>query len=252
MRLTVVGCSGSFPGPDSACSSYLVEHAGFALVLDLGNGALGALQRYVDPRAVDALVLSHLHADHWIDVVPYAFARMGHPDGPGSRLPVYGPAGTRERIAAALGKPAAAVDRSFDVRPIGDGAIGPFAARFTRANHPVETYAVRLDADGASLAYTADTGASAEVTELARGADLLLAEASVAEPGPGEKPKPANLHLSGLDAASMAHAAGVGRLVLTHLVPWADQERILAEAREVRPDAELAHPGATWDLPGRR
>jgi ribonuclease BN (tRNA processing enzyme) len=248
MKLTVVGCAGSFPGPDVACSCYLVEAGGFRLLLDMGNGALGALQRHVDPRAVDALIISHLHADHWADVLPYAFARRGHPDGAASRLPVYGPPGTAERLAAALGKPQPALNRDFDVRTIADGEIGPFAATFTCTSHPVETYAVRLQADGASLAYTADTGPSEAVTALARGADLLLAEASLVEPVPGEPAKPENLHLSGRDAALMARDAGVGRLVLTHLVPWADHARIEREAREVLAVVERARPGAVWEI----
>src|ERR1700743_1667483 len=98
MRLTVVGCSGSLPGPDSAASCYLIEAEGFRLVVDLGNGALGALQRYAPLTGVDAVCLSHLHADHCVDLYSYAIARTYSPAGPQPAIPVYGPARTAERM----------------------------------------------------------------------------------------------------------------------------------------------------------
>ena len=115
MRLTVVGCSGSFPGPDSPASCYLVEHDGYRVVLDLGNGALGALQRYVALDDVDAVVLSHLHADHCS-----TSARLRRPALPAGTacsppLPRVGPSGTAERLARVYGTAVAARStRSFD------------------------------------------------------------------------------------------------------------------------------------------
>jgi len=101
MRLTMVGCSGSMPGPHSAASCYLLEADGFRLVVDLGNGAVGALQRYTALNRVDAVALSHLHADHCLDMCPLWVARTYAPEGALPRIPVYGPAGTAERIARA-------------------------------------------------------------------------------------------------------------------------------------------------------
>src|SRR6201996_5694402 len=98
MLLTVVGCSGSFPGPDSAASCYLLEADGFRLVIDFGNGSLGALQRHIGLLDVDAVCLSHLHADHCVDLYSYAIARTYSPDGPQPAIPVYGPGGTEERV----------------------------------------------------------------------------------------------------------------------------------------------------------
>ena len=109
MRLTVVGCSGSLPGPRSAASCYLVEHDGFALVLDLGSGALGPLQSLPRPADIDAVLLSHLHADHCLDLTGLLRVAAVHPGtSPGSRcarlpVPVHGPVGTGDRIAAAYG-----------------------------------------------------------------------------------------------------------------------------------------------------
>ena len=98
MRLTVVGCAGSFPGPDSPASCYLLEADGFRLVIDFGNGSLGALQRYTRLFGIDAVRLSHLHADHCVDLYSYSIARTYSPAGPQPPIPVYGPAGTAERI----------------------------------------------------------------------------------------------------------------------------------------------------------
>ena len=106
MKVTVLGCSGSVPGPDSPASGYLIEADGYRLVLDLGHGAFGALQRYVAPTDVDAIVISHLHADHCIDLTAYVVAlRYGgdgyRAGGPEARIPLVGPSGTRDRIDAA-------------------------------------------------------------------------------------------------------------------------------------------------------
>ena len=108
-RLTVVGCSGSYPGPDSPASCYLLEaeHDGrtFRILLDLGNGALGQLHRYVDPLTIDAVFLSHLHADHCLDMCGYYVMRKYHPTGPQPRIPVWGPADTPGRLARAYDLP---------------------------------------------------------------------------------------------------------------------------------------------------
>ena len=103
MRLTVIGCSGSFPGPDSPSSCYLAEAEGFRLVIDMGNGALGVLQRYAELFGIDAICVSHLHADHCVDLGSYWIAREFVPGGPKPPIPVYGPPGTAARVAPFLG-----------------------------------------------------------------------------------------------------------------------------------------------------
>src|SRR5438105_5933281 len=105
MRLTVLGCAGSFPSVDSACSAYLVEADGFGLMLDFGSGSLSALQRYADLRRVDAILLSHLHPDHMMDACTYVVVRRYAPDGPYPRLPCYGPTGGRGGLPAQYGGP---------------------------------------------------------------------------------------------------------------------------------------------------
>jgi ribonuclease BN (tRNA processing enzyme) len=245
MRLTVVGCSGSHPGPDSACSAYLVEHDGFRLLLDLGNGALGPLQNYLDPRDVDALFLSHLHGDHWLDLVPLAHVRRHHPDGAAWLLPVIAPVAERGRIAGAFGGSASDLVDVFAFTDPADGGIGPFDVRVLRTAHPVETHAIRLTAQGKSLVYTADTGPFDALAGFAGGADLLLAEAGFRE-GPRRQPA---LHLTGTDAGELARDANVGQLVITHIAPWNDRAAALAAASKAFGGAAtLAAPGAVYDL----
>lgn len=245
MRLTVFGSAGTFPGPDSPCSSYLVSSDGFQLLLDLGSGAVGAAQRH-HPTGnlldVDAVVVSHLHGDHWLDLIPYAYARQHAPGGPAPRLPLFSPPGLADRLDS-LATPTVrgAYDISvLDGRPLD---LGPFRVTFARTAHPVETYAARVSAAGRTLAYSADTGQCAEVVALARGADVFLCEASNAD---GEQ-HPPKLHLTGGQAGEHAAQAGVGRLLLTHIVPYRNPERALrAAASAFEGPVELARSGACF------
>ena len=231
MDLTVLGCAGTFPGPTSPCSGYLVEHEGFRLVVDLGAGALGALQRHVALLDVDAVYVSHLHADHCIDLVAYAYARRYHPGGVPPRLPVYGPAGTAKRICQAFEEPPE--DDLLDVYdfrevPVGALTIGPFQVRTARSNHPVECHAIRLTAGERSLTYSGDTGECPDLVDLARGTDLFLCEASWAD----SPDNPPDVHLSGRQAGEHSQKAGDGLLVITHVVAWENGDALLAEAQD--------------------
>ncbi|MEV4183857.1 MBL fold metallo-hydrolase [Streptosporangium canum] len=249
MKLTIIGCSGSFPGPDSPSSCYLLEAEGFRMLLDFGNGALGALQRHIGLYDVDAICLSHLHADHCLDLCPYHVVRTYSPQGPLPRVPVHAPADAPRRLAAAYGMPdEPGLETAFDFVRLTPGVfeVGPFQVTAARVNHPVETYGFRVSYGGRSVAYSGDTGESAELVELASGADVLLCEASFLE-RPG---LPAGLHLTGRQAAEHAAKADVGTLVLTHLVPWYDREQILQEASlgGFGGRTELARSGALYDL----
>ncbi len=237
MKLTVVGCSGSFPGPDSPASCYLLEHDGARILLDLGNGALGALQRYADIYAIDAVLLSHLHVDHCIDLCSYYVARKYHPGGAHQRIPVFGPSGTADRMAAAYGlpvKPGMHDEFNFMRHDPDPTMVGPFRIETVRVAHPVETYAIKVSAGGRSLVYSGDTGPTPALVDIARGADLALFEASFVD----QPDNPVDLHMTGGQAAEHASRAGVGRLVLTHLVAWNDTARVVDEAAAVY-DGEL-------------
>ncbi|MEU9605250.1 MBL fold metallo-hydrolase [Streptomyces sp. NPDC048057] len=250
MKLTVVGCSGSFPSVESACSSYLVEADGFRLLLDMGNGALGELQRHIGLYDLDAIFLSHLHADHCIDMCGYFVARYyRHDGGRCDPLPVYGPEGTEHRLTTAYADTPSASSMSevFDFHTLkpGNFDIGPFSVRTERVAHPVEAYGIRLEHGGRTLAYSGDTGVCDQLHELAEGADLFLCEASFTY---GKEDIP-GLHLNGREAGEHAQRAGAGQLVLTHIPPWTDGERNAADARAVYDGpVELAATGRTYTV----
>jgi ribonuclease BN (tRNA processing enzyme) len=246
MKLTVVGCSGSGPGPRSPASCYLVEHDGFRLLLDLGNGAFGALQGLADPDSIDAVFLSHLHADHCLDVAPFVVWHRYSGRSSRRRIPLFAPAGADTRLALAYDGADASLTDVFDFVVVTPGAltIGPFAVETARTAHPVECHAVRLTAGGRSLVYTGDTGASERVIDLARGADVLLAEASH-PPGPD---LPTGLHLTAREAGEHASAAGVGRLLLTHVPTWVDEIGQLFAASAVFSETELVRSGASYEI----
>jgi ribonuclease BN (tRNA processing enzyme) len=257
MRLTVIGCSGSYPGPDSPASCYLLEAEHddgtgtrtWRLLLDLGSGALGALQRYVDPLSLDAVLLSHLHADHCLDLCGYYVMRKYHPDGPQPRLRVHGPSDTAGRMARAYDLPAdPGMTEEFDFRPWTPGEpvrIGPFTAAVTRVEHPVEAYGIRVQADRSVLAYTGDTATCGQLRDLASGAGLLLAEASFHD----EADNPPGIHLTGTDCGDLAREAGAERLVITHVPPWYDGADMVAAARAVWDGpVELARAGASYEV----
>lgn len=230
MRLTVVGCSGSYAGPDAAASCYLVEADGFRLLLDFGSGALGPLQHHVDLATIDAVLLSHLHPDHCLDLCGFYVFRNYRPEGRLPPIPVYGPAGTADRMAAAYGKePAPGLRGHFDFhewRPDERIVLGPVTVGVARVVHPVETYAIRVEHAGRVLAYSGDAGPCDGLVQAASGADVFVCEATFHEGAP----TPPNLHLTGREAGDHAAKAGVGRLVLTHIPPWNDPQRTLAEA----------------------
>jgi ribonuclease BN (tRNA processing enzyme) len=253
VRLTIIGCSGSFPGPESPASSYLLEADGFRLVLDLGNGALGVLQRHAGLYEIDAVALSHLHADHCLDMCGYWVARRYAPGGPRPAIPCYAPDRAAQRLTLAYGlepDPGPGMADAFTFRTLTPGTrpIGPFQVTTARMSHPVETYGFRIEHDGFTLAYSADTGLCDELDGLAAGADVLLCEAAFLT-GPGLPP---DLHLTAAQAGGYAARAGVGELVLTHLVAWNSTTRSLSEASEVFSGrislaAPGQHPGSGGD-----
>jgi ribonuclease BN (tRNA processing enzyme) len=250
MKVTVLGCSGSVPGPESPASGYLVEAEGYRLLVDLGHGAFGALQRYVNPADVDAIIITHLHADHCIDLTAYIvslrYGGAGHrSSGPEGRIPLVGPSGTRDRLEAAYDPLARklGLHELFGFSTPTPGELGPFGVSYAPMNHPTPTSAVRLTYNDRSLVYSADTGESPELVELASGADLFLCEASF---GPDDEYIP-DLHLTGRQAGEHADKAGVERLVVTHVPPWCSRDVAADEAAAAFGGiVELATPGGEF------
>ncbi|MGH3831582.1 MAG: MBL fold metallo-hydrolase [Pseudonocardiaceae bacterium] len=255
MRLTVLGCSGSVPAAESPASGYLLRAAAASVVLDLGNGTFGALQRYLDPFTLDGLFLSHLHPDHCADVSALTVYRRYHPYPPQcAALPLYGPPDVAERLLAAYAPNAeerSGTDLSDvydfrDLRSCSETArIGPFEVCATRVEHTCEAYALRISHAGRALVYSGDTGPCPRLAELAAGADVLLAEAS----WPDRPGNPPGVHLSGRQAGEAALAARVGRLLITHVPPWTDAEQVLTEAKAAfSGPTELVRPGTHYEI----
>jgi ribonuclease BN (tRNA processing enzyme) len=233
-EVTVLGASGTHPTPGSACPGYLLRDGDQSVWLDAGTGTFANLQRHVDFRSINALVISHLHLDHILDLYPFYYAlRYGLNAGP-CNVQVYAPAGTEEHMRKLLTAqdPEADFGGVFSFRVMSDGSketIGPFEFRFFRSIHPIETLAMRISADGRTLAYSADTGVGDGLVEFAKGADSLICEATMQEPDQ----ELADIHLTAEQAAELAEMAGVKRLVLTHILPGRDPKVSLGQAARV-------------------
>ena len=250
MRLTVLGAQGTWPGPGGECCGYLVTHDGFNLWLDAGTGTFAKLQEHVGVEEVGAIAISHGNADHFIDIIPAFYARhyggMGEPD-----LPFFSPEGFTDLASLLVSENGRNVmGEAFAFTEAHDGTvfeIGPFRITPYEMTHiGVRSLGYRIEADGATLAYTGDTGPCDAAIELARGADLFLCEASYQN---GQELT--YFHLSAAQAAEHAVKADVGRLVLTHLLPSLDGGRSRDEAAAVfRGAVAVAAPASSWEVGG--
>lgn len=249
MRMTVVGCSGSLPGPASAASCYLVEADGYRVLLDLGNGALGPLQQHCSFGEVDAVLLTHLHPDHCMDLLSLYVARTYDPRRTHPVIPVHAPPGAAGHLALAYGRAEPpGLTGCFEFSEWSDGRreVGPFTVSAARMAHPVPAWGLRVERGGRTLAYSGDTGPTPALVEIARDADLALFESSFEQ---GRDDPAPDLHLTGQQAGEHATRAGVRRLVLTHLPPWNDPQVSLAAGRSsFDGPVELAEPGAVYEL----
>jgi ribonuclease BN (tRNA processing enzyme) len=216
MNLTVLGCSGSYPGIECPCSGYLIQYDDTNVAVDLGPGCLANMQRHISLADITAVVLSHSHADHWTDLGGLHVALRYRYEI--ENIPVYGTAETHEMAKLVPGN----LSPTFDWRVTGDNdefAIGPLRFRLALTDHYVETYAMRIDAvTGESLVYSADTGPDWSMTTLGRNVDLALVEATYGtdEEAAGIK------HLSAGQAGALAREAGAKNLLLTHMWPESD------------------------------
>jgi ribonuclease BN (tRNA processing enzyme) len=221
LKLTILGCSGSYPGPGGAASGYLVRSDATTIWLDAGNGTLANLQRHVGLADVDAVVLSHGHGDHWVDVDAYHVA-VRYGDDPREGIPVFAPGELAERLEP--NRP------TFAIQAVTDGArhqVGDVALTFSRTDHMVETMAVRLESGGKVLGYSADSGAGWSMEALGPDIDLALCEATYLKDREGSVQ-----HFSARQAGTTAKAAGARRLVITHIWPTLDPNASKAEAEE--------------------
>ncbi len=251
MRLRILGSSGGYPAPGNPCSGFLLEHGPAKLWLDAGNGTFAELQRAADFTKLDALVLSHVHADHCADVYPLHVA-IRYGVGGGFRLPLYCPPGTRETLAPLLMQGGLEeLERAFDFHVVDAGdtvEIAGVRLRFLRMDHPAHTLGMRAETDAGTLTYSADTHTGADLAGFASGSDLLLCEATYQE---GKVGGP--VHLTARQAGETARRAGVRELVLTHVWPPFDPRVSVEEARAAAAGLTVrwATPGEVFDVPSR-
>lgn len=225
MRLTILGSSASYAGAGQACSGYLVEGDGAKVLFDIGNGVLANLAKVTDPAGIDAIFISHNHPDHYLDIYALQSLLRYAPEGPAEPIAVYLPEGLFERMQLLLsergGREFAEAFVPTPLRPgvpvtVGDLTVTPHAVP-----HTDPTFAFVAETNGSRLVYTADTQPGEEALAAARGADLLLAEATLPEAYAGAAP-----HMTASQAGTLATEAGAGALVLTHVWPTNDRDRM--------------------------
>jgi len=264
MRLTVLGKSPSWQDAGGACSGYLLEEDDTTVLIDCGNGVFAKLREQIDYVDVDAVVISHLHADHFLDLVPYSYALsyaprqqpVPVPPWPGTDDParprLIAPPGARElfrNVTGSWGQPEL-IETAFRLEEYEEPStpqVGPLIFSFRKVPHFIETFAIDVCAGEGTgrLSYSADSSPSEELVEFAEGADLLLIEATLPRP----ERSGMRGHLTPEEAGQHARAAGVGRVVLTHISDeldwtWARKQ---AEAAFGRP-VELAREGDRYQL----
>jgi ribonuclease BN (tRNA processing enzyme) len=245
VELVVLGWGGGWPLAGGAACGYLVRHQGYTLWLDAGTGTMANLQRHVALDDVDAIVLSHRHFDHFLDLYPYFLSRwLRWNERAVGKVPLFAPPGLFEHALQLEDGLAGAFDLS-EVEAGTEFEAGPLRIRTAPMRHPVPTLGMRIEANGSVLAYSADTGPTDQLIGLARGADLLLCEATFAVPGDGSP----DYHLASSEAGEHAARAGAGRLMLTHI--WPTNDRSAARDRAAAAfegSVVLAEDGLKVDL----
>jgi ribonuclease BN (tRNA processing enzyme) len=248
MDITVLGAGAAFPRAGGACSGFLVRGGGATVWVDAGNGTFSRLQQVASWRDVDAMIVTHAHADHIADIVPlmYAIGFDDHP--PDEPLPIYAPADVPARLSSLVGGETskALFKKVFTFRPlVGDLEINGLSVRPFRTEHPIESFGLRLIADGKSVVYTSDTAFFPELVAHCRDADLLITEATYV----GDVQADSGVHMWARESGKLAADAGVKSLVLTHVWATLDPAQAEAEAREAYAGpVEAAVEGKTYTI----
>jgi ribonuclease BN (tRNA processing enzyme) len=264
MRLTVLGKSPAWQDAGGACSGYLLEEQGTAILIDCGNGVFGKLRERIDYVDVDAVVISHLHADHFLDLVPFAYALTYAPRQqpvpvdrwPGTDCPacpvLHAPPGAREtfrRVVGAWGNEDL-IEKAFDLReydPSADIEIGPVRIAFQSVPHFTETFAMRISSQNGSgqIVYGADCSPTEALTDFANDADLILVEATLPRP----ERTGVRGHLTAGEAGEHARAAGAKKLVLVHISDELDADWAKREAEDsFGGPVTVAREGAAYEV----
>lgn len=251
MKLTILGMSPSFPNPGGASSGYLFQSGSTNLLVDCGHGVGGVLEAAMDPRDLQGIVISHMHPDHFFDLVPltyaFRFAFTGAPP-----VPLFLPPGGKDLLQllqSVLHLPDDFFTQRFRVaeyQPASALSVGVVVIQFAPTKHYIDAFAMRLSApqDG-SIVYSSDTGWAPEVIALARGADLGLIEATSLEYPDGEE---FHGHLTAELAGKLASEAEIGQLVLTHFWKPLGNELLAAARKTFDGPVELAGPGRQFEV----
>ncbi|MEV4938881.1 MBL fold metallo-hydrolase [Streptomyces zaomyceticus] len=248
LRITVLGSATPFARPDNACSGYLVEGGGARVWVDAGSGTLAELQRYVALGDVDAVWISHLHADHSADLLTAHYALLYAGLGLPLPVPLFGPAGIADRLAGFLtnGPERSPVEKAFAVEELHDGhvvRVGGLTLTSRAVEHGLPAFALRVeDEEGRSLVYSGDCEPCPSLVELARDCDLFVCEADGAVAG----------HHSAAQAGRSAAEAGAGQLVVTHVgSAVTPEEAVLLAAAEYPGAVAHAGPGLRFEVTRR-
>jgi ribonuclease BN (tRNA processing enzyme) len=257
MRLTVLGGSAAGPNPGMGCSSYLLRDGDTAIVIDLGPGTVPELKRHIDPRILDAIVISHAHLDHLLDLATLRYSLKYAPSPATKSVDVWIPPEARrtlDRLALAFaddGEEATFYSGVLALREYHPGRalkIGSLSISFAPGVHYVSSWSLRVESDfGHLLGYTADTGPAAKLEGHLAGTGLLIAEATLLEPS--SEPNEARGHLTASEAGDLATAAHAKSLLLTHFWEELGPQKLKAKASErFHGRIELARPGLIIDL----
>ena len=225
MNLTVIGYWGGYPKKNAASSGYLLEHKEFKLLIDCGSGVLAKLQNVTQPEDLNAVILSHYHPDHIADIGVLQHARLiqGFLGKEQPTLPVYGHTFDQPEFGKLTYK---SITEGIAYNPDVPLTVGPFKISFLKTNHPVPCYAMRIEADGKTLVYTADSSFKEEFIEFSRQADVLLCECNFY----GNQNGKSAGHMNSIEAGQFAQKAEVKQLILTHLPHYGNLEELMTEA----------------------
>lgn len=228
MKLTVIGFWGGYPKINEASTGYLLEHDGYQLLLDCGSGVLSKMQNFIEPEDLDAVLISHYHADHIADIGVLQHARIikGFLGEKPETLPIYGHTLDEYEFAKLTHK---GITEGVAYDPQKTLKVGPFAVQFLRTNHPVPCFAMRIEVGGKALVYTADTSFKDEFISFSTDADLLLAECNFFSHQDGRNAG----HMNSTDVGKLAKEAGVKQVILTHLPQYGELSKLVQEAGEI-------------------
>lgn len=244
MNITPLGIWGGYPKANEATSSFLLEHDGFHCLIDCGSGVLSSLQNYISLDEIDAVVLTHYHADHIADIGSLQYSRLIQfylNENP-NKLPIYGHRQDEEQFAKLSYK-----DRTKGIA-IEAGkmtSIGPFTVEFCQTAHSVYCLALKFSVDGQSVVFTADTEWHEPLIQFSKGTDLLVSEANLYEEHIGISPG----HMGGSEAGQLANLANAKQLLLTHLPLHGDVTNVLTAAKKkFNGKTEIAVVGKNYDV----